>query len=72
MSLVYRKVDMMLAANGGGEVQEGDSLLLDRECSPREGELALVRRGRGEALCRWDGTLHDDLLGVVIGIKRKL
>lgn len=72
MSLIYRRVDMILSANGGGEVREGDCLLIDDDLSPAEGELALVKRGRTEALCRWRGGPADDLLGMVIGIKRKL
>lgn len=72
MSLVYRKVDILLSANAGGEVREGDCLLLEMGCLPRKGELALVRRGKTEAICRWRGGSGDDVLGVVIGIKRRL
>ena len=73
---------MVLSANAGGEVREGDCLLLEVGRMPLEGELALVRRGRIEAVCRWmggegvdvTGVRGDgiDVVGVVIGIKRKL
>ena len=73
MSLVYRKVDLLLSANAGGEIQEGDCLLLDMGRLPREGELALVKRGKGEVLCRWSGERgNDEAVGVVIGVKRRL
>ena len=64
----------MLSAAAGGEVKEGDSLLLELERPPLTGELVLVRRGHGEALCRWNGQDRDGVavLGVVIGVKRKL
>lgn len=72
MSIGYRRVDMLLSAETGGEVQEGDCLLLELDRRPASGELALVRRGRAEALCRWDGRDGVDVVGVVIGVKRKL
>jgi hypothetical protein len=72
MSLVYRKVDCLLSANAGGEAQEGDSLLLDTGRRPRNGELTLVRRGGADILCRWCAAPGDRVLGVVIGIKRRL
>jgi hypothetical protein len=53
-------------------VREGDCLLLEMGRSPAAGELALVRRGRAEALRRWDGECGGEVLGVVIGVKRKL
>lgn len=72
MSLSYRKVDSLLSANASGEVREGDSLLIERGRAPFDGELALVRRGAVEFLCRWCGEDDDEVVGVVIGIKRKL
>jgi hypothetical protein len=72
MALTYRKVDMLLSSGARDEVQEGDCLLLEMGRSPADGELALVRRGRAEALCRWDGRDGVEVLGVVIGIKRRL
>jgi hypothetical protein len=72
MSFVYRRVDFSLAANAGTEVREGDRLLLEVGRSPRSGELALVRRGKIDALCRWEREGCGDVLGVVIGVKRKL
>jgi hypothetical protein len=72
MALAYRKVDLLLSADSAGEVCEGDCLLLEMGRPPAAGELALVRRGRGEALCRWDGRGGVEVLGVVIGVKRKL
>ena len=71
VSFVYRTVDTVLSA--GGSVREGDRLLLETGRPPRPGELALVRRGRGEALRRWtggEGTV--EVVGVVIGIRRRL
>jgi hypothetical protein len=72
MSLKYRKVDVLLSAGAAGEVCEGDCLLLETGRRPAEGELALVRRGSAEVLCRWNGQDGADVLGVVIGVKRKL
>lgn len=72
MALTYRKVDLLLSAGAAGGVREGDCLLLETGRRPIDGELALVRRGRAETLCRWDGRDGDEVLGVVIGVKRKL
>jgi len=72
MSIIYRKVDLLLSADAAGEVREGDCLLLETGRRPAEGELALVRRGRTETLCRWNGQGGVEVLGVVIGVKRKL
>ncbi len=36
-----------------------------------KGELALVRSGKVEILRRWEGGAVDDLLGLVIGVRRK-
>jgi len=72
MALTYRKVDVLLSSDAGGEVREGDCLLLEMGRSPADGELALVRRGRAETLCRWDGRSGVEVLGVVIGVKRRL
>ena len=72
MALTYRKVDLLLSADAAGEVREGDCLLLEMGRRPASGELALVRRGRAETLCRWDGRDGGEVLGVVIGVKRKL
>jgi hypothetical protein len=72
MSLVYRRVDKVLSGNAGGEVREGDCLLLETAGEPGEGELALVRRGGIESLCRCEGNGSDEILGIVVGIRRKL
>jgi hypothetical protein len=72
MPLVYRRVDMLLSSNAGGEVREGDCLLIDPARRPEEGALTLVKRGRLEVLCRWHGGRVDDVLGLVIGVKRRL
>lgn len=72
MPLVYRKVDMLLSADTGGKVRDGDYLLLEMGRRPRAGELALVKRAGGETLCRWNGQDGVEVLGVVIGVKRKL
>jgi hypothetical protein len=72
MALVYMRVDAMLSAHAGGEAREGDRLLLETGRMPRRGELALVRRGRTEVLCRWDEGCGGVVVGVVIGMKRKL
>ncbi len=71
MPLSYRKVDVLLSADAGGEVQAGDTLLLEDDRVPRGGELVLVRRGAVEAVCRWNGAEEDEVVGVVIGIKRR-
>lgn len=72
MSLVYRRVDLLLSSNASGEVREGDCLLLEMGRPPRRGELALLRRGNAEMLGRWRAGAEGDVVGVVIGIKRKL
>ena len=72
MSLHYRRVDAVLSSNAGAEVREGDYLLLEVGRAPRKGELALVRRGKIETVCRWQDEGEADLLGLVIGVKRKL
>lgn len=72
MSLVYRRVDMILSSGASGEVREGDCLLLDTGRKPGNGELALVKRGKAESLCRWNGRSVGDVLGLVIGVRRKL
>ncbi|MBN2184033.1 MAG: hypothetical protein JW746_01765 [Candidatus Krumholzibacteriota bacterium] len=71
-ALVYRRVDMILSSNASGEVMEGDCLLLETGRKPEEGELALIRCGKVEMLCRWEGGAVDDLLGLVIGVRRKI
>lgn len=71
MALVYRRVDMVLSSDADGEVREGDCLLLDTGRVPGKGDLALVRSGKAEALCRWDGR-GGEVLGLVIGVRRRL
>ena len=71
MTLSYRKVDALLSADAGGEVRAGDTLLLEDDRVPRGGELVLVRHGAAEAVRRWDGTDDGEVMGVVIGIKRR-
>ncbi len=71
MAITYRKVDVLLSG-GGGEVREGDCLLLELGRRPGPGELALVKRGGAEFLRRGDGCDGAEVVGVVIGIKRKL
>ena len=71
MPLSYRKVDVLLSADAGGEVQAGDTLLLEDDRMPRGGELVLVRHGAAEAVRRWDGADDEEVVGVVIGIKRR-
>jgi hypothetical protein len=71
MPLRYRRVDALLSADAGGEVRAGDTLLLEDDRVPREGELVLVKRGAVEAVRRWDGAGDEEVVGVVIGIKRK-
>jgi hypothetical protein len=72
MSLVYRRVDKILSGNAGGEVREGDCLLLETSGEPERGGLALVRRGGVESLSRWDEGRPGEVLGIVVGIRRKL
>jgi len=72
MSLVYRRVDKVLSGNAGGEVREGDCLLLETVGEPGKGELTLVRRGGIESLCRWDAKGPKEILGIVVGIRRGL
>jgi len=71
MPLSYRKVDVLLSADAGGEVRAGDTLLLEDDRVPRGGELVLVRRGAAEAIRRWDESGDDEVVGIVIGIKRR-
>lgn len=71
MSLIYRRVDKILSGNAGGEVREGDRLLVETAGVPREGELVLVRSDGGtESLLRWSG--EGECVGLVVGIKRRL
>jgi hypothetical protein len=74
MSLVYRRVDRVLSGDGdaGCEVCEGDCLLLETAGTPGAGDLALVRRDGVESLCRWDGDRSGEVLGIVVGIRRRL
>lgn len=72
MSFAYRRVDLLLSGDSSGEVREGDCLLLETGRRPADGELALIKRGKAEALCRWSGRNGDEVVGVVIGVKRKL
>ncbi len=72
MSLVYRRVDKVLSGNAGGEVCEGDCLLLETAGEPGDGELTLVKRDGVESLCRWDESRSEAVLGIVVGIRRKL
>ena len=72
MSLVYRRVDKVLSGNAAGEVCEGDCLLLETAGEPGKGELTLVRSGGIESLCRWNGKCAEEILGIVVGIRRKL
>ncbi len=72
MPLVYRRVDLLLSSNAGGEVREGDCLLIDPGRRPEEGALTLVRKGSLEMLCRWHDGRAGDVLGLVIGVKRRL
>jgi hypothetical protein len=72
MSLLYRRVDMVLSSNSRVEVREGDRLLIDADRKPESGELALVRRGRVETLCRWHGAGDGEVIGLVVGVRRKL
>jgi hypothetical protein len=72
MSLVYRRVDKVLSGNAAGEVCEGDCLLLETAGEPEKGELTLVRSGGIESLCRWNGKCPEEILGIVVGIRRKL
>jgi hypothetical protein len=72
MSLVYRRVDKVLSGNAGGEVCEGDCLLIETAGEPGRGELALVMRDGIESLRRCDGSVPGEVLGIVVGIRRKL
>lgn len=58
--------------DSGCEVCEGDCLLLETAGTPGAGDLALVRTGGVESLCRWDGERSGELLGIVVGIRRRL
>jgi len=72
MSLVYRRIDKVLSGAAGGEVCEGDCLLLETAGTPGAGDLALVRSGGVESLCRWDDDRAGEVLGIVVGIRRRL
>ncbi|MDD3643779.1 MAG: hypothetical protein PHQ19_09995 [Candidatus Krumholzibacteria bacterium] len=56
----------------GREVCEGDCLLLETAGTPGTGDLALVRAGGVESLCRWDVERPGELIGIVVGIRRRL
>ena len=70
MTLVYRRVDMILSSNAAGEVREGDRLIIETDGPPPHGGLVLVRDGGVESLRRWDGEPSGELVGLVVGIKR--
>lgn len=59
-------------ADPGREIREGDCLLLETAGTPGTGDLALVRTGGVESLCRWDGGRSGELVGIVVGIRRRL
>jgi len=71
MSLVYRRVDMLLSAGAGGEVHEGDMLIVETGEAPAGGELVLVRDGGVESLRRWEGGPAGGVTGIVVGIRRR-
>lgn len=71
MSLIYRRVDKVLSGQAGGEVREGDRLLVETAGVPREGELVLARSDGGiESVRRWDG--EGECIGLVVGVRRRL
>lgn len=72
MSMVYRRVDLLLAESMDVELEEGDYVLLEESGVPREGELVVVRSGGAERLCRWGGEKDGEVVGIVVGIRRKL
>ena len=49
----------------------GDTLLLEDDRVPRGGDLVLARRGAAEVVRRWEGKDDGEVVGVVIGIKRR-
>ncbi len=71
MSLVYRRVDIILSSNAGGEVREGDSLIIETDSAPARGELVLMRDGGVESIRRWKGDPSGDLVGLIVGIRRR-
>ena len=68
MSLVYRRVDIILSSNAAGEVREGDSLIIETESAPARDELVLVRDGGVESIRRWKGDTSGDLVGQILSI----
>ena len=71
MSLVYRRVDIILSSNADGEAHEGDSLMIETDSAPVRGELVLVRDGGVESICRWKGDPSGNLVGLIVGIRRR-
>jgi len=72
MSLLYRKVDQLLAGSAEERFEVGDYLLLERNGVPRRGDLALIRVDGVERVCRWGDGVDGEVVGVVIGIRKRL
>ncbi len=72
MSFSYRRVDLLLA--GGPEVglEPGDYVLVEEGGVPGEGELVIIRVNGAERICRWDREVEGEVVGVVVGIRRRL
>lgn len=72
MSFRYVKIDGVFGDDAACGVESGDRLLLDTARAPRQGDLALVKRGNLPTVCRWSNGSKDELVGVVIALKRRL
>ena len=72
MSLLYRRVDRLLSASAEERLEEGDYLLVERGGMPGRGDLVLVRVNGMERVCRWRDGIDGEVVGVVIGIRKRL
>ncbi len=72
MSFRYLKINGLFGDEAACGIEQGDRLLLDTARSPREGDLTLVRRGKVPTVRRWSPGSGDQLVGVVVALKRRL
>jgi len=72
MSLLYRRVDRLLSTSEEGGLEVGDYLLIEGGGIPKRGDLVLIRVDGVERVCRWDDRVDGEVVGVVIGIRKRL
>ena len=53
-------------------LEPGEYVLVEEGGTPGEGELVIVRVNGAERICRWDREVEGEVVGVVVGIRRRL